>query len=121
MTVGIIEMNQQKPIFYSNKYERKKVVEFSMKMPAKHHSPPSKKLLQGQSSAHTAKRKPMPQPRKLEESANVSGEQHRLQHLHHEQHVLNEDQIRNSAIYRLLQEEIGQLARRQGEQLAKMK
>ena len=114
-------MSQQKPIFYSNKYERKNVVEFSMKIPAKKHSPNSKKLLQGQSSAHTSKRKPVPQPRKLDESINVSGEHHRLQQLHHEQHILNEDQIRNSAIYKLLQEEIGQLVRRQGEQLDKLK
>ena len=114
-------MNPQKPIFYSNKYERKKVVEFSMKMPAKHHSPPSKKLLQGQSSAHTSKRKPIPQPRKLEESTNISGEQHRLQHLRREQNVLSEDQIRNSLIYKMLQEEIGELLKAQEEQLGKMK
>ena len=92
-----------------------------MKMPAKKHSPTSKKLLQGQSSAHTSKRKPLPQPRKLDESTNVSGEHHRLQHLNHEQHVLNEDQIRNSAIYKLLQDEINQLVKRQGEQLSKLK
>ncbi len=53
-------MNRQKPVFYSNKYERKNVVEFSIKMPVKRHEPLSKKLLQGQSSAHTSKRKQIP-------------------------------------------------------------
>ena len=59
-------MNREKPVFYSNKHERKNVIEFSPKIPVKRPDPLSKKMFHGQSSAHTNKRKPVVEPRRLD-------------------------------------------------------
>lgn len=55
----------RKPVFYSNKHERKNVIKLSPKMPAKRPEPIIRPQLKGQASAHMNRRKPDGKPMRL--------------------------------------------------------
>lgn len=97
-----IPMNR-KPVFYSNKHERKNVIKLSPKMPAKRPEAVSRQPLKGQASAHMQRRKVDGRPLRLE-SPLYSREKVHFSGMHEMRHILSEEQIKNSALYKMLEE-----------------
>ena len=95
----------RKPVFYSNKHERKHVIKFCPKIPAKRPGPLLHPHLQGQASAHMNRRQVEGRPVRME-SPLYSREKARFSGMNEGRHVLSEDQIRNSTLYKLLEDEI---------------
>ena len=95
----------RKPVFYSNKHERKNVIKISPKIPAKKPEPLPSQMLKGQASAHMNRRKVNLNSRRLE-SPLYSREKVHFNEMNEGRQILSEDQIRNSAVYKMLEEEI---------------
>lgn len=102
----------RKPVFYSNKHERKNVVDLSPRLPAKKAEPIKQVGMAGQASAHMKRRKPDAKIVRLQ-SPTYSRPKAEIKKINEQKQILSEQQIRSSAIYKLLQQQIKELARRQ--------
>ena len=92
----------RKPGFYSNKHERKNVIKLSPKIPAKRPEHIECQKIKGQASAHMNRRKPNGHPLRLD-SPLFSREKPHLCDLGESKQVLTEEQIKSSALYKILE------------------
>ena len=95
----------RKNVFYNHKLENKHAIKLSPKIPAKKPDFTPTQHLKGQSSSHMNRRKVDARPHRLESPLYCREKPH-ISDMNEGRHILSEEQIRKSAMYKMLEEEI---------------